>query len=358
MQRLDSLSRRELLRAGAVVGIAGVLGRFGVARAADPIGTAGSGEDIGAKRGEVPRRRLGRTNLQVSCIGFGGLSIAFDATDQERVNTLLNQALDNGLNFIDTAECYVGSEERIGAAVGNRRDEYVLASKVGHERGSFGGPTDWSPASTIRTIERSLQRLRTDHLDIVHLHSCPLAVLKNSDAIAGLQRAREQGKVRFIGYSGDGAAAAFAAGCGELDTVMISINVFDQEAIEKVIPIAREKDIGMIVKRPLANAVWRYADTPDNGYYRTYWRRMNTLAYDWITDASKADEGPDGVAGTALRFVLDVPGVHSAIVGTTTPGRWAQNNASAAAGPLPAPRFDAIRARWIEVAPPTWVGQI
>src|SRR3990172_7443116 len=118
----------------------------------------------------MERRKLGNTDMHVSVLGFGGSEIGYDGASAATVKKLLNEALDAGLNVIDSAECYVNSEELIGAAVGARRGDFYLCTKCGHERG-WASP-DWSAGSLLRTIERSLKRLKTDYLDLVQLHSC------------------------------------------------------------------------------------------------------------------------------------------------------------------------------------------
>lgn len=300
----------------------------------------------------MERRKLGRTGIQVGVIGFGGAEIGYGRTDQAVVERLLHSALDAGLDAIDTAECYMLSEEQIGKAVAKRRDEYALFTKVGHwpELG-------WSAAGIQESLERSLKRLGTDRVDVVHLHSCGKDVLEQGEAIDALEQAREAGKTRFIGYSGDGEAARWAVDSGRFDTLMISISIADQEAIAETLPLAAKKDMGVIVKRGIANAVWRYDAEPESDYHKEYWRRMQLLDYDFCKGERRTDEGPDGAAGVALRFTLGLPGVHTTVIGTTNPERFAQNLPLAAAGPLPAAQVAAIRARWAEVAKPDWTGQ-
>lgn len=305
----------------------------------------------------IEHRRLGRTGLSVSVLGFGGSEIGFERSEQETVDRLLNEALDAGLNVIDTAECYLGSEEAIGKAVAHRRGEYHLFSKVGHEHG-LGSGEDWSPESILRTIDRSLKRLRTDRLDLVQLHSCSIEILRKGEAIDALERARHEGKTRFIGYSGDSTAARFAVETGRFDTLQTSISIADQEALELTLPAAREQGMGVIAKRPIANAAWRYDDTPSNGYHTEYWQRLRILDYPFTSGPARSDQGPVGAGAIALRFTLSQPGVHTAIVGTTRPGRWQANARIAAAGPLNSSELNAIRARWTERAGSDWTGQI
>ena len=120
-----------------------------------------------------------------------------------------------------------------------RREELYLLTKCGHGRG-FGN-ADWRPASLLKSIERSLRRLATDRLDLIQLHSCSLEHLKKGDVIAALERARELGWVRYIGYSGDGGAARYAIECGRFDALQTSVSIADQEALTRTLPLARKR---------------------------------------------------------------------------------------------------------------------
>ncbi len=295
----------------------------------------------------MERRRFGQTDMVVSVLGFGGAEIGYDRTSQRAVTHLLAGALDAGLNVIDTAECYVDSEELIGNAVGDRRQDFHLFTKCGHP--NSWEREDWRPASLLASIERSLQRLRTDHVDLIQLHSCSLAELRRGHAIEALEQARARGLARYVGYSGDGEAARYAVECGRFDALQTSVSIADQEAIELTLPLARERGLGVVAKRPLANVVWRYRRKPDS-YYEDYWTRLRRLDYPFLRR--------EGAVATALRFTLSVPGVHTAIVGTTKPQRWRENAALLQAGDLPSGEFDRIRTRWRQVADPSWVGQV
>jgi len=296
----------------------------------------------------VERRRLGRTDMMVSVLGFGGSEIGYQRVSRRTVGRLLDGALDAGLNVIDTAECYEDSEELIGGAVAARRREFYLFTKCGHGRG--WGRGNWRPAALLASIERSLKRLATDHLDLIQLHSCSREELGKSDVIGALERARERGLTRYIGYSGDGEAARYAVECGRFDTLQTSVSIADQEALDLTLPLARTRDVGIIAKRPLANAAWRYARKPAEPYYQTYWSRLRALDYPFLRN-------PEAGAATALRFTLAVAGVHTAIVGTAKPERWSQNAAHLEAGALPAQEFETIRARWRGAADASWAGQ-
>ena len=288
--------------------------------------------------------------MQVSVLGFGAAEIGYEDAKPETVRRLLNSALDEGLNVVDTAECYENSEELIGDTISDRRDQFYLFTKVGHPRGA--GSADWSKDSILESIERSLRRLKTDWLDLVQLHSCSEAVLQKGEAITALQTARERGYTRYIGYSGDSRAAKFAVESDMFDTLQTSINIADQEAVDLTVPLAREREMGVIAKRPIANAAWRSGQKPIDSYQHTYWDRLRKLDYEFIR-ARPLEQS----IGHALRFTLSVPGVHTAIVGTTKPERWQENARLLDAGALGEAEFEAIRSRWDDIAPRTWLGQ-
>ena len=295
------------------------------------------------------RRRLGRTGMRVSPLGFGASELGQKRLAPKTVAAILGSALDAGLNVIDTAPCYWNSEELIGRLIGHRRKEFYLLTKCGHASGlPFA---DWTPALIEASIDRSLKRLRTDCIDIVQLHSCQERELRQGELIYVLQRARDRGKLRHLGYSGDGGAALYAVQCGAFDTVQISVSIADQDAVDAILPSLRQHDIGVIAKRPIANAAWLGGGWWSLGSYsRPYRARLRKLDYDFLSrDAKQA-------VGIALRFTLSVPGVHTAIVGTTKVSRWQENAALLTEGRLPQSEYDSIRARWRSVASSDWIG--
>jgi hypothetical protein len=297
----------------------------------------------------MEQRQFGSTNMRVSVLGFGGAEIGFEQASPEDVSTLLTTALDAGLNVIDTAECYLASEELIGRTVSHLRSKYHLFTKCGHPQQV--GVGDWRKTSLLESIVRSLLRLKADRVDLIHLHTCSEEELRKGEVIAALQEAREKGYTRYIGYSGDGSAARYAIECGVFDSLQTSVSIADQEAIDLTLPLARERKMAVVAKRPIANAAWRDTQKPTVAYHQEYWERLQKLNYDFL------QSDPRQAASIALRFTLSVPGVHTAIVGTKNPNRWRENAELLKDGPLPREQFDAIRARWKEVADNSWVGQ-
>lgn len=340
----QSASRREFLKTSAVTAAS-------VAAAGSMVWSSSTSAQ---ETTPVQRRKFGKTDMEVALLGFGGAEIGQQRVPQQTVSQLLNTALDSGLNAVDTAECYGDSEALIGNTVSRRRDDYYLFTKCGHAPGEANG---WSKQAVLKSIERSLQLLKTDHVDLVNLHSCSLDELMKGDCIEGLLQAKQQGKTRYIGYSGDSQAALYAVNSGQFDALQTSLNYCDQEPIDLTLPVAVEKGMGVICKRPIANAVWRYSEKPENGYHVEYWNRLQQLKYDFAMGEAAKRTDAEGPAGVALRFTAMQPGVSVMIVGTTNPARYAQNAQLLAAGPLPAEQLASIRARWAEVSQGNWTGQ-
>ncbi|MGI8640213.1 MAG: aldo/keto reductase [Pyrinomonadaceae bacterium] len=297
----------------------------------------------------MEKRKFGKTDMEFSVLGFGGAEIGYNPNQtQAEVNDLLNSALDAGLNVIDTAAAYKTSEEMIGKAVGNRRKDFYLLTKCG-ELDAFTR-VDWSKKGILETIETSLRALKTDYLDIAQLHSCSAEILHQGDCIEGLQRAQEKGYTRFIGYSGDNEDVRAAIEMDVFDSLQTSVSIADQTPIDGNIKLAAGKGLGVIAKRPIANAVWRHKEKPADSYHHEYWDRIQKLKFDFL------NKSLEEATATALRFTLSIPGVGVAIVGTTRPKRWQENAKFVAEGKLSSEEFEAIRDRWREAADADWVG--
>ena len=287
----------------------------------------------------LEKRPLGQTTLQVSRLGIG--SHAFHRIDLQEAEKLLFTALDEGINVLDTAECYGHAEELIGAVLGHRRHEYCLITKCGHAAGEdLKELGDWKPLLIIRSIERSLRRLKTDYLDLVLLHSCSEEILQRGEVIEALHQAQKAGKVRYAGYSGDREAALYSINSGLFDVVELSVNIADQEAIDTLIPQAASRKIGVLTKRSLANSVWLHGYQPGEEYLRCYSDRLRRLRYPWLELA------PEKATELALRFTLSVPYISTASVGMTNVQRIQQNKAALLTGPLSQEEYLAIRKRW------------
>ena len=212
----------------------------------------------------VELRPFGRTGLHVSALGFGGANIGFTDISGKILDRMFDAALERGVNLIDTAAMYGDSEEKIGRALRGRRQRYLICTKCGRclpPRRSPNGffvrvqrklrrwtgreeeyeSLDWHPRAIEWSIHRSLRRLKTDHIDLLLLHSCSEETLQKVEVLEVLHRARKSGKVRFIGYSGERPAALHAIQSGQFQAVEISINIADQDGIDTVLPLAIRK---------------------------------------------------------------------------------------------------------------------
>lgn len=204
-------------------------------------------------------RPLAGTDLTVSALGLGTVKLgrneqvkypgAFNIPDDAAAHALLTLARELGINLLDTAPAYGSSEERLGQLMG-RREDWVLCTKVGEEFENGASRFDFSAAHTRYSIERSLRRLRTDHLDLVLIHSDgnDSAILADGACVDTLRRCQQEGLVRWIGMSTktvDGGIAAVRA----LDVVMLTWNL--QQRDEAVLREACTLGKGVLVKKGL-----------------------------------------------------------------------------------------------------------
>jgi aryl-alcohol dehydrogenase-like predicted oxidoreductase len=307
----------------------------------------------------MKRTTFGRTGFDVTPLGFGAAPIGYLNTDRERAGAMLDDLLDAGVNLIDTAASYPGSEEVIGEFVGARREQFVLVTKCGTKLPDLDG-SPFSADLVTRTVDRSLRRLKTDRLDVMLLHSCDLKTLQKGDALGALVKARDAGKIRFAGYSGDNEAAAYAAALPDVAVLETSVSIADQANIDAVLPVARQHNVGVLAKRPVANAAWKDLDQQQGlykDYAKTYTDRLRQMN---LNPASLGFSGPPDQAWPelALRFTLSQPGVHCAIIGTTNPDNARRNIELAEKGSLPKDVVDRIRAAFRQADPEgKWTGQ-
>ena len=300
---------------------------------------------------------LGNSGLNVSQIGAGQAALAQESLDDmTAVEETLSGALDAGINFFDTAECYLDSEEMLGRAISHRRSEFALATKCGHTRGAT--QPAWSADDIAASVDESLRRLRTDHVDLLQLHTCGVDVLEKGEAIEAVQRARDAGKTRFIGYSGDNEAARWAVDSGIFDTLQVSFNLADQRPRSGLLQAAKKRGMGTIIKRPLANAAWGAAASPTAGYKwgpdyaDEYWRRAQIIAAEGPIDGL-----PDDGIAAALGFVFAHPEVDVALVGTRNPVHMRSNITLLERGvSIPGRALAELYRRWDELDD-GWVGK-
>ena len=185
-------------------------------------------------------------------------------------------------------------------------------------QGGYSGKP-WPAKTIMESIDRSLNRMRTDYLDLIQLHSCSLDILEVAEAIETLLQAKRQGKTRFIGYSGDNEEANWAIGSNQFDTIQTSFSLADQHAFTNLFPDAKNKNIGIIIKRPIANGVWGAKESPSN-YAEEYFQRISAVKH-----LSPIENSPDDPIELAMGFTFAHPEVDTAIIGTANPDHLLSN---------------------------------
>jgi aryl-alcohol dehydrogenase-like predicted oxidoreductase len=285
---------------------------------------------------------MGRSGLEVSAIGLGGNNFGA-RMDAGQVEAVVHAALDEGMTFIDTAEAYSNgaSEELLGAALGTRRDEAVVATKFGMSAAPGGAPG--SRSNVLRACEASLRRLGTDHIDLYYLHR-PDPTTPVEETLDALTELVHQGKVRYVGGSNlagwQVADADHVARRHELqpfvaDQVEWSLLARGVEA--EVVPACRHFGVGVVPFFPLASGLltgkYRRDEEPPEGTRLAGRSRFARVLTDTNFDkverlAAVAEEGGRTLLELALGWLLSQPGVSSVLAGATSPEQVRANAAA------------------------------
>lgn len=272
----------------------------------------------------MKKRALGATGIDVSVLGLGAGPLGDARLDAAAADALVGAALDHGITLFDTAPSYGTSEERLGRALGTRRHGVTLATKGGY---GVPGVPDWTGEVIRLGIDAALTRLRTDVIDVFLLHSCDVHTLERDDILRELERARSAGKIRAAGYSGENEALTWAVASRRFDVVECSVNPFDRASLDTAVRDASAAGLGVLAKRPLANAAWRFEHAPEAPDVRSYWERAQALAI---------DPAPFPWPELAVRFAAYASGVSAALIGTSSAAHLA--SAADSGDPWPARR--------------------
>ena len=290
-------------------------------------------------------RPLGTTGLPVSAVGLGAGRIGGADSSETEVDTLVAAALDLGVTLVDTAPSYGFSEERLGRALSGRRERVVLSTKLGY---GIPGVPDWTGPCIAAGVDAALSRLRTDRIDLAHLHSCGIEVLERGEVVDALRRAVDAGKVRVAAYSGEGEALLWAVRSGAFGAVQCSVSPVDQSSLSAAVAEAGLRGLGVLGKRPLGNAPWRFRDRPPEVDVAEAWERFRSLAL---------DAGGLGWTELFARFAAFAPGVSAVLLGTASPGHLAEVVAAVERGPLDPAAVESLRAAWRRVGS-RWTGRV
>jgi len=301
---------------------------------------------------------LGRTGLRVSEVGFGAWAIGGNAhgnsygpTDDAASIAAVRRALDLGCTFFDTADVYGWghSEEVLGEALAGRRDDVVIATKVGGDFYHGGVRMNFEPGYIAFALDRSLRRLGTDRVDLYQLHNPPAEAMGDPATYEALETLRAEHKIDHYGVSiHEPVEGLLCLESGKPETLQVPFSLLRQEWIDELFDEARRANVGIIAREPLGNGFLAGAIRPEArfpaGDIRHHWppamvaarslaaERLSFLARDGRT-----------LAQAALRFALAFPAVSVAIPGAKTPDQVTENLGAASAAPLTPEEIDLAR---------------
>ena len=251
-------------------------------------------------------RVLGRTNLQVSAVSLGGAYLMGSDPEQqvEHTRQVVQRAADLGINYIDTAPLYGKSEILLGEALAQVAAKFTIATKVGYDPVDF----DYRADSVLRSLARSVQRLRVDKLNIAQIHEVNMAgwerIMEPGGTLAGLRAAQAQGLCDYIGITGRAIPLlAQLAATGEFDTMLVYSDYHPgtQLAAETVFPTAAAQTMGVVIGTPLANNLFAHNPQRAEALAKLEDSAMRQRVEAWLASVAGL---PGSVPEHAFRFIL------------------------------------------------------
>ncbi|WP_211999832.1 aldo/keto reductase [Chitinophaga sp. HK235] len=258
--------------------------------------------------------QLGPSDLHISEIAYGCMSLGSNDEDNAR---LVHQAIAGGINFFDTADLYDHgrNETTLGKALQGKRNEVIIASKVGNQWRADGSGWDWNPRREyiLAAVEESLRRLNTDYIDLYQLHGGTIED-PTDETISAFETLQQQGKIRYYGISSirPNVVRTFADR-SHIVSVMMQYSLLDRRPEESCFPLLEQQGIGVLVRGAVAKGLL-VGKTPEA--YLNYDAAAVARVAEAIQRIATPDRGP---AATALRYVLQQSPVTSAVVGMRTP---------------------------------------
>lgn len=288
----------------------------------------------------MKHRQLGSTGMQISELTLGTVELGVDygfrgstharKPDLSEAGHVIHRAMELGINFIDTARAYGISEEIIGAALAEVRQRPYVATKVLIPLDQISQLTAGDLQELItESVEASLKALRIETIDLLQVHHTTSEVLRNDDILKGLEKLRQDGKVRFLGVSLNGEAMALEALTNPLfRTIQVPFNLLDQKMAERVFPAAEKEGVGILVRSVFLRGVL----TPQLEEIPSRLAPLKEKAYGVLAalGAPKAS-----LAQVALRFCLSFPQISSVIVGVRSAAELEANVSAAEEGLMP-----------------------
>jgi aryl-alcohol dehydrogenase-like predicted oxidoreductase len=301
----------------------------------------------------IMTRPLGRTNTDVTILGYGAMELRGHPRGpeiaDEDAGRLLNAVLDGGINLIDTSPDYGRSEELIGAYVGHRRNEYFLASKCGcllepPADAAPPYPHDYSPKNVRADVEQSLRRLRTDRIDLVQVHMSPsVATLERNRTVETLKELQAEGKIRFIGMSGILPDLPDHIAMNVFDAFQIPYSAVQRDH-EELITEAVKHGAGTLIRGGAARGA---ASAEKNWTVGPLTQAPGVGQRNWEASGIEELLAEAGLSKMEfiLRFTLSHPDLSTTIVGTASQAHLAGNIEIAERGPLPDDLYEAAKRR-------------
>jgi L-galactose dehydrogenase len=301
----------------------------------------------------MERRRLGRTGAEVSVLAFGGspLGGVFGRIDESEAAATVHAAIDAGINYFDVAPYYGNAEEVLGRALGSRRDEVILATKAGRYPDGF----DFSRSRIIASVEESLRRLRTDHLDVLIAHDIEFGDLDRilDETYSALLELKQAGKCRWIGMSGYPLPAlrrVMAAPHLDMLLAYCHLCLCDTSLAEGLAPHAAMAGVGLISASPLSMGLLTDEGPPAFHPASEELRAAARKAAAWCRARGVS------LSRLALQFAVDEAarrGVTATLVGMAD-RRVLQSNLDALNGARYPESTEAVRSIFAAVAERTW----
>ena len=292
---------------------------------------------------------LGRTNYEVTQLGYGALEVrgtsAEDARgrmpNEQRADNILNAVLDSGINFIDTAWCYGRSEEMMGRYIGKRRDEYILAAKTGHGRCSADNYASYTRKDMLDCLEESLRNLGTDHVDILQLHNPTPEDVEENGCIETLQEIKAKGLTRYIGVSSVLPHLEKHLATGAYDVFQIPYSALEPDHHDIITKIS-EAGGGTIIRGGVAKGEPGLGAGAAGRIHSGGGKRWDAFEE---TNLDELREVGESRTAFLLRFTMSHPHAHTIIVGTQNPDHLSENLAVAGKGPLSADVYQEAKRR-------------
>ncbi len=285
-------------------------------------------------------RELGGSGLKVSEIGFGAWAIggnsygnSYGPTDDKASTAAIRKALDHGCNFFDTADLYGHghSEELLGQALKGQRESVIIATKVGGDFYHDPPKMNFNPDYLEFALAKSCERLGTDYVDLYQLHNPPAQLIRNRRVFESLEKLKRSGKIRHYGISiHDPEEGLVAMREGHPAAIQVVFNILRQEAKNQLFKAARENNVGVIAREPLANGFlagkFKADSTFPPGDIRHNFPRDYVRSLTYASEQLRFLESKTRtLAQASLRFVLDHKEVSTTIPGAKTSQQTEEN---------------------------------